>query len=227
MGLSAGTALPIGEAVAHDRWFESTWGRYAFDVERAALDRAIGLLDGRSVLDVGCGTGRFTAAMEQRAGSVTGTDLDAAMLAVAARRVRAPLLLADAQRLPFGNATFDVTVAVTLCEFAADPQVTIGELGRVTRPGGRIAIGALNPLSPWGAARHRRLRRPPWQTARFVTGRELAALGRPVGRVTLQAALFAPGALPGLGQIGPLLEGIGRACPMFGAFQVLVIDKAP
>jgi len=228
MALSVAAAPPIGDAVAaYDRWFDSPWGRYAFEVERATLERAVGPVDSRSVLDVGCGTGRFTAAMEQHAGSVAGVDLDPAMLAVAARRVKASLFVADAGCLPFEVATFDVTVAVTLCEFVTDPHVVVGELNRVTRPGGRIAIGALNPLSPWGVARRRRLQRPPWQTAHFFTRRELEALGRPFGRVTLHAALFAPGAIPGLGRIAPVLEGLGRACSRFGAFQVLVIDKAP
>ena len=213
------------QATFYDRWFDSAWGHYAFEVERAALERAVGPLEGCRVLEVGCGTGRFTAAVEQHAGSVIGVDLDPAMLAIAARRVRAPLLVADAQHLPFDDATFDVTMAVTLCEFVTDPHLVVGELGRVTRPGGRIAIGALNARSAWGMARRRRLRRPPWQAAHFVTRQELVSFGRPLGRVTLHAALFAPGDLPGLDKVGPLLEGLERACPRFGAFQVLVVDK--
>ena len=113
--------------------------------------------------------------MAQHGGLLTGEGLDPAMPAVAARRARTPLIVADAQRLPFDNATFDGTVAVTLCEFVTDPHLTVGELSRVTRRGGR----------------------------------------------------FAPGALPGLDKVGPLLEGLGRAFPRFGAFQVLVIGKAP
>jgi ubiquinone/menaquinone biosynthesis C-methylase UbiE len=197
MGVSVVAARPIGDAVAYDRWFDSAWGRYAFEVERAILERAVGPLDGRRVLDVGCGTGRFTAAMEQHAGSVIAVDLDPAMLAVAARHVKTPLFVADAACLPFDDATFDVAVGVTLCEFVADPQIIIGELNRVTRPDGRIAIGALNPLSPWGVAGRRHLQRPPWQGAHFVTRRELAAHGRPFGYVTLHAALFVPGRDPG------------------------------
>jgi len=189
--------------------------------------RAVGPLDGRRVLDVGCGSGRFTTALEQRGGLLTGEGLDPAMPAVAARRARTPLIVADAQRLPFDDATFDGTVAVTLCEFVTDPHLTVGELSRVTRRGGRIAVGALNPLSPRGVARRQHFQRPPWHAAHFVARWELAALGRQFGRVTLHAALFAPGALPGLDKVGPLLEGLGRAFPRFGAFKVLVIGKAP
>jgi 2-polyprenyl-3-methyl-5-hydroxy-6-metoxy-1,4-benzoquinol methylase len=45
---------------AYDRWFDTRWGRYAFTIELAAIERAIGRLDGLRVLDAGCGTGRFT-----------------------------------------------------------------------------------------------------------------------------------------------------------------------
>lgn len=63
----------------------------------AAVERAAGRLDGLRVLDAGCGTGRFTAALERRTAWLAGVDLDPAMLTVAARRVRAPLLAADAR----------------------------------------------------------------------------------------------------------------------------------
>jgi len=42
----------------YDRWFEQPWGRHAFKVERDALLDALGPLDGRQILELGCGTGR-------------------------------------------------------------------------------------------------------------------------------------------------------------------------
>jgi hypothetical protein len=54
---------------------------------------------------------------------------------------------------------------------------------------------------------------------------ELQALGTPHGGTSLHGALYAPGVLPGLSRIGPLLETAGRAAPGWGAFQVLAIDK--
>jgi uncharacterized protein involved in oxidation of intracellular sulfur len=220
-------AAATTSAAAYDRWFDSTWGRYAFTVEEAAIERAAGQLDGLRVLDAGCGTGRFTACLERRAARLVGVDLDPAMLAVAAQRVRTPLLTADASRLPFRDAAFDVAIAVTVCEFTASPAAAVAELARVTRPGGRIVIGALNRRSPWGLARRRRLqRRPPWQQARFLTRGQLRAFGARHGRVRLHGALIAPGAIPGTWP-GSLLEAAGRrACPAIGAFQVLAIEKA-
>jgi SAM-dependent methyltransferase len=211
----------------YDRWFDTRWGRYAFTFELAAIERAAGRLDGLRVLDAGCGTGRFTAALERRAALLAGVDLDPVMLTVAGRRVRAPLLAADAGALPFRDAAFDVTVAVTVCEFAASPAAVVAELARVTRPGGRVVIGALNRRSPWGLARRRQLRRPPWQAARFLTRRQLRVLGAPHGQVKLHGTLILPGVVLGSRRAGCFLEAIGRrACPATGAFQVLTVEKA-
>jgi SAM-dependent methyltransferase len=217
---------PHLDPAGYDGWFDTPWGHHAFSVENAALSRALGSLARKRVLDVGCGTGRFTARLEEAAPWVSAMDIDLGMLRVAATRVRGPLLLADAHHLPYADAAFDTTVAITLCEFTADHATVIGEFARVTRPGGRVAIGALNPRSPWGLARRRRLRAPPWHEARFLARRELRALGEPHGRISLSGSLLAPGAVPPHNRLAAWLEEMGRRLvPGLGAFQVLTITK--
>ncbi len=208
----------------YDRWFDQPWGRHAFRVERDALLRALGPLDGRSLLEVGCGTGRFTAAFESAGAEVTGIDNDPGMLALAATRTDAVLLRGDAHTLPLPDDTFDVAVAVTLLEFADDPQRIIDELVRVTRPGGRIAVATLNPSSPWGLAHRRELRDPPWSGACLSTREQLRGLLARHGRPHLHAALYAPGMLPGLAWLARLVERLGRLAPRIGAFQIAVLD---
>jgi ubiquinone/menaquinone biosynthesis C-methylase UbiE len=208
-------------AAGYDSWFDGAWGRHAFTIEARALLRELGELGGRDLLDVGCGSGRFTALFEERGAVCTGLDSDPAMLELAGRRVHGRLLVGDAHRLPFPAASFDLAVATTVLEFAAEPALVVAEMARVTRPGGRLVVGALNPSSPWGLAHRRRLRGQPWTRARFISRDELRHLAAPYGRATLRAALFAPGAVPGLGLVGPLLEITGRAFPGWGAFQVL------
>jgi len=147
------------------------------------------------------------------------------MLAVAAANLAGPRLVADAHRLPFATGAFDLTVALTLLEFVDDPARVVAELARVTRPGGRLLVAALNRASPWGLAHRRRLRRPPWTAARLLTRGRLRTLGRAHGTARLQAALYAPAAVPGLHVVGPLLEGLGRPLPWLGAYQLLVVDR--
>jgi ubiquinone/menaquinone biosynthesis C-methylase UbiE len=211
-------------ALAYDSWFDAAWGRYAFAVESRAILRAAGRIDGLRVLDVGCGTGRMTQVLASRGARVAGLDLDAAMLTVAARWTSAPLILGDAAALPFSAASFDVTVAVTLCEFVADVGAVFAELARVTRPGGRFIVGSLNPRSPWGWVGRKRFVEAPWTEARFLSRRQLLDLGTRHGKASLSGVLFAPEGLPGLNFLSPPIEAIGRLSQRHGAFQVLTVE---
>jgi SAM-dependent methyltransferase len=214
------------DADLYDTWFDRPWGRYAFTVEAAAVIGALPEhMEGIRVLDAGCGTGRFSAVLRRTGAAVVGVDLDPDMLAVAAHRLAGCCARAAAEVLPFPAAAFDVTVAVTLLEFVDQPAAVTAELARVTHPGGRVIVAALNPRSPWGIANRRRLQSGVWCDARFLTRADLRALGAPHGHTDIRSALFAPDAIPALPVIGPLLEKIGRLAPALGAFQVLTIQK--
>lgn len=208
----------------YDDWFEHGWGAYAFGVEADAVTRAFpgGGID---AVDVGCGTGRFTRLLEARGARVVGVDREPAMLTVARERLRGPLVVADASALPFRDEAVDLALAVTVLEFVPDPARVLDELARVTRRGGRVVVGALNPASPWGWAHRRLFSQPPWSGARFLRRRELRDLARRYGPADVHAALSAPGWFPGLGALGPALEALGGAVPVLGAFQVLVIHR--
>ena len=99
-------------------------------------------LDGRSLLDAGCGSGlalRIAAAAGAR---VSGLDASAALLEVARERVPdADLRVGDLADLPYADATFDVVTAFNAIQYADDPRGAAAELARVARPGGRVAIG--------------------------------------------------------------------------------------
>ena len=214
---------PAWSGEAYDAWYEEPWGRYAFAVETQAVLSALGSLAAGRVLDGGCGSGRLLPVLAARDTAAVGLDLEPAMLTVAARRTGVPLVRGDVQLLPFPAAVFDAAVAVV--EFVSDPALAIEELCRVVRPGGRLVIGALNPRSPWGITHRWALRGLPWEAARFLRRDELCDLARPYGHVTVRGALFAPGAMPGLSWLGPLLEQLGGFMPSVDAFQVITIDR--
>ena len=96
------------------------------------------------VLEVGVGTGRNLPLYAPEV-DLTGIDLSRQMLTRArdrATRLHRPaqLCLADAQRLPFPDATFDSVVAtLTLCSIP-DDRVAVTEMARVLRPGGRLVL---------------------------------------------------------------------------------------
>jgi ubiquinone/menaquinone biosynthesis C-methylase UbiE len=103
-----------------------------------------GVAPGRRVLDVACGTGivaRVAADRMGGAGTVVGLDLNAAMLAVA-RRVQPAIewRQGDAARLPFPPASFDRVLCQMALMFFPDRVQALREMGRVTAPGGVVAL---------------------------------------------------------------------------------------
>lgn len=74
------------DADRYDAWFDTPWGRYAHDVELRAVLDAVGSLAGRTVVDVGCGTGRFTVEFERAGARVVGVDRDPGMLRISSSR---------------------------------------------------------------------------------------------------------------------------------------------
>jgi len=120
----------------------------------AGLDRrwrisAVQGLHGK-VLDVACGTGDMAVELMKQGCSVTGVDISEEMLAIAKGKVpSATCLVADAEHLPFEDATFDaVTCAFGVRNFVHLEQ-GIREMLRVLKPGGRMVILELaTPDSP-------------------------------------------------------------------------------
>lgn len=214
------------DAVAYDRWFDTPWGHYSVRVETQAILRALGDIQGAVTLDVGCGTGRLTAALRIAGADAIGLDREPAMLDVAHHRI-ASLVVGDALAIPVRDSAVDIAVAVTVLEFVADHAAAMAELARVVRPGGRFIVGALNPHSAWGLAHRHDFSAPPWNAARFLTRQQLRDLGAPYGRLILHGALYAPGVVPFDYVIGPALEQLGRALPSWGAFQTLVVETTP
>lgn len=99
---------------------------------------------GDRVLDVACGTGivaRTAADRVAPGGSVTGLDLNEAMLTVA-RRVRPDIdyRQADAAALPFTDASFDVVLCQMALMFFPDRPAAVREMARVTRSAGTVGI---------------------------------------------------------------------------------------
>jgi len=112
------------------------------------------------VLDVAAGPGNVAVELVARGASeVVALDLSYNMLAEGARRghERIRWVNGDAQRLPFADATFDaVTISFGLRN-VPDPELTLREFARVTRPGGRVVVCEFaNPTTPWVRHLYRR-----------------------------------------------------------------------
>jgi ubiquinone/menaquinone biosynthesis C-methylase UbiE len=110
-----------------------------------------GLRPGDRVLDVACGTGSLSFALESTGAAVTGVDISGHMLRVARkklrrlerkRRVNLTFIEHDARQLPFPDANFDAaTISFALHDMPQDAQVAVlREMKRVTKPSGSVIV---------------------------------------------------------------------------------------
>jgi demethylmenaquinone methyltransferase/2-methoxy-6-polyprenyl-1,4-benzoquinol methylase len=115
---------------------------------RKALVTAIGPRPGQRVLDVATGTGMVAFELASRGYEVVGLDQSEQMLSGARAKLGATPDLADrltfvvgeAERLPFGDGSFDALTFTYLLRYVDDRAATMAELARVVRPGGRIGM---------------------------------------------------------------------------------------
>lgn len=107
--------------------------------KRAVLD-ALAPLDGKRVLEVACGTGRFTVLCAQQGADITGMDISAAMLQEGRAKARSAgvadtleFMRGDAARLPFPDDHFDAVFAMRFFHLADTPAKFLSEMARVSK----------------------------------------------------------------------------------------------
>lgn len=119
------------------------------------MKQETGSWQGKKILDVGCGTGRFLLRGAGEAEQVTGIDISREMIKASQRLFSehnleevARFLVADACKLPFSKAEFDLSVSTCVLFLLPEPTLAMDELVRVTKPNGSIVL--LNPSQKMG-----------------------------------------------------------------------------
>jgi ubiquinone/menaquinone biosynthesis C-methylase UbiE len=212
-------------------WRKRTLGAVTERLEMAAVLEFLSPVEGKRVLDAGCGDGTYSIATAERGALVTGVDLSEDMLAMArarsaARGVTVDWRQADVMALPFPDSSVDLAIAITLLCLVPDPRAAVRELSRVLVPGGRLVIGELHRWSFW--ALKRRIRGWSgdsfWRGARFWTAGALRDL--------LADSNLRPGRVrgvayyPPIGPVARLLAPMDPLLARFGTFGAafLVIE---
>lgn len=112
---------------------------------------------GESVLDVGCGTGVLAlmalkaGAREALCGDIAKLMIDEAKLKTPPRNSTYRFCQLDGEKLPFEDASFDACLSGMTFGLFPDQRKALGEMLRVTRPGGLVCIGAHGPEHYWEA----------------------------------------------------------------------------
>lgn len=124
--------------------YESKFVPALFSEWAGWLVEAAAVRPGQAVLDVACGTGIVARTAAERLageGSVTGVDVNEAMLAVA-RRLRPDVewRQADAAQLPFADDSFDVVLCQASLMYFPDRARALSEMARVRRDDGTVAV---------------------------------------------------------------------------------------
>ena len=130
--------MPFTSPAEH---YDRFMGRYAPTLADALADAA-GITAGMRVLDVGCGPGGLTAELAARTGASNVAAVDPAPQFAAACRERNPgadVRVGAAEDVPWPDDTFDATLSSLVVAFMRDPDRGLGEMARVTRPGGIVA----------------------------------------------------------------------------------------
>ena len=122
---------------------------------RRVVARAVAAAPGLRVLDLAAGTGASSTPFAAAGAMTVACDFSAGMLAEGRRRhPQLTFVAGDALRLPFRDASFDATTISFGLRNVAGVESALAELGRVTRPGGRLVVleTSTPPAAPLRAA---------------------------------------------------------------------------
>jgi SAM-dependent methyltransferase len=141
--------LWTGYAPQYAGWAPRNWARRAitWGVWRTPERKlqVLGDVSGQDVIDLGCGTGYFSAWLARRGARPVGLDITPAQLATARamqRRfgLRFPLVEASAEDVPLRDERFDLAISEYGASIWCNPERWIPEAARLLRPGGRLAF---------------------------------------------------------------------------------------
>ncbi len=173
-------------------WHHTPKGRFVDVLEKEVISELCKIYRGDKVLEIGCGTGHFSAYFEELGAQVIGLDTSPDMLCIAKERhgdLKINFESGDAYRLPFADNSFDLVAMITTLEFISSPREALQEAFRVSK--GKIFLGILNRNS-FLAWKRKRSGKRVWQEAHFYTLKEVIELLEKGKKIRWIGALYLP-----------------------------------
>lgn len=203
----------------YQSWYETPRGRWISQAEYRLMTRISRFKAGRSLLDIGCGTGHFSRLFAMDGLSVTGIDTDPDALAFARDKGGGPRYAkADALALPFKDDSFDYCAAVTSLCFIDKPAAALNEMLRVCRRS--VTLGLLNRRSLLYLMKREK---GGYIGARWDTSADvktwLGGIGHGIEIKTGSAVLIPTG-----GSIARAAEMVSGGVPPFGGFLAVSLE---
>jgi SAM-dependent methyltransferase len=188
----------------------------------------LGDLDGRDVIEYGCGLGELTVVLAQSGARVTTFDLSPASVEFTRRRAeregvadRVQFVVAAGESLPFPSASFDVAIGKAVLHHL-EPVAGAAELARVLRPDGRAAFSeplGMNPLLVFARAHLPYPGKHDRGADRPLTAADLRAWRAPFGRLRMRPV-----------QLFSMVErglGFGRRLEPLRALDRVLLERWP
>jgi ubiquinone/menaquinone biosynthesis C-methylase UbiE len=179
----------------YDRWYDTPRGTIYDRFEMKAIDKLLkDHNEGKRLLEVGCGTGYWGKFFSTKGYEITGIEISERMITIAKNKniAHSSFNVMDGHSMSFANNSFDIAVAITILEFAADPEAMIAEMARcVRKSGGKLMFGVLNALSEYNQERKDETGSP-YALANLFSPEKLRALLEPLGQVQMLMAGFVP-----------------------------------
>ena len=152
MTTAASTDMDALKTRLKTTWEAGDFAEVAKHIETVAEEfvSRLDITPGMKVLDVACGSGNLAVIAAQKGATVTGIDIADNLVEAAKKRAGALGLdvkfeQGDAEDMPYADDTFDVVMTMFGAMFAPRPDVAAGELIRVCKPGGTIAMANWTP----------------------------------------------------------------------------------
>lgn len=137
---------PTTERIIAENQLSNRESYLLYLIHLATYKYALSFVDGKNVLDYGCGSGYGTALISDYCTKVTGVDISSEAVRYARSHYNAPNLSylqiepAEIALLPFPDSSFDVVLSFQVIEHVQNVSVYLQELNRVLAPGGQIII---------------------------------------------------------------------------------------